>query len=162
MNQIIQTPNNSIPNHTSQFSDSICEHCSLHAPLLDKPIIKKKRSLLFLKIYYFSSIFAALFFSIYYFYGLFNMSRDENLSQVILGNYDISRLYTATSSSPLTHSISLDDEDSFSVIGILQIDKIDLRYPILSDINDRLLQVSPCRFDGPLPNEPRQLMYCSP
>lgn len=39
------------------------------------------------------------------------------------------------------------------VIGIVQIDKIHLNYPILSETTDELLEVSVCRFAGPMPNE---------
>ena len=39
------------------------------------------------------------------------------------------------------------------MIGILQIEKIDLLYPILSTTSDELLNISPCRFCGPMPNQ---------
>ena len=38
-------------------------------------------------------------------------------------------------------------------MGIIRIDKINLNYSILSISNNELLDVSVCRFAGPLPNE---------
>ena len=39
------------------------------------------------------------------------------------------------------------------VIGIIKIDNLKINYPILSDVSDELLEIAPCRFAGPLPNE---------
>lgn len=36
---------------------------------------------------------------------------------------------------------------------MLKIDKIGLNYPILSNTSDELLQISLCRFSGPMPEE---------
>ena len=139
MNQIIQTPSNSMHHYPAQ------------PYILDKSR-KKKKSVVFLKFYYLFSSIIVLFFSFYYFYRSFNVAQNERLSQVLMGNYDISRLYSDISSSPDTASVNIEkDGDTFSVIGILQIDKIDLKYPILSDISDHLLKIAPCRFHGPLP-----------
>ena len=41
----------------------------------------------------------------------------------------------------------------FSVIGIIEIPKINISYPILSESNDELLKIAPCRISGPMPNE---------
>ena len=43
--------------------------------------------------------------------------------------------------------------NNFVMIGYIEIPKINIKYPILSNISDELLKVSPCRFYGPLPNE---------
>lgn len=47
----------------------------------------------------------------------------------------------------------MSNDSNFSVIGIVEIPKINISYPILSNINDELLKIAPCRFYGPLPNE---------
>ncbi|MCL2354702.1 MAG: sortase [Oscillospiraceae bacterium] len=73
-----------------------------------------------------------------------------------MSNYSITRLY-ATSSEEVPLVNLENNGNNYSVIGILQIDKINLKYPILSDINDYLLSVAPCRFHGPLPNDPGNL-----
>ena len=38
--------------------------------------------------------------------------------------------------------------------------KQNITYPILSTTSEELLKISPCRFYGPMPNEPRKFMYC--
>lgn len=42
---------------------------------------------------------------------------------------------------------------SGSVIGIIKIEKINIVYPILSEINKSFLKISPCKFYGPNPNQ---------
>lgn len=39
------------------------------------------------------------------------------------------------------------------VIGVIEIDKIGLHYPILSYTTEDSLKIAPCRFAGPMPNE---------
>ena len=41
----------------------------------------------------------------------------------------------------------------YVVIGIIKIDSLKIDYPILSEVSDELLEIAPCRFAGPLPNE---------
>lgn len=45
------------------------------------------------------------------------------------------------------------DTTSPFVIGLIEIDKINLLYPILSTTSDESLNIAPCRFYGPMPNE---------
>ena len=47
---------------------------------------------------------------------------------------------------------AIHEEDPF-VIGIIQIEKININYPILSKTSRELLKVSLCRCAGPMPNE---------
>ena len=147
MNQIIKTPDNLITDNDIHKEDIIN---------------KKKKFVLFFKSSYILSTIIALFFSFYYFYRLFNIDQNERLSQILMNSYDVSRLYSEGSDTHTNSSLNLYSGERFSIIGILQIDKIDFKYPILSDISDHLLQIAPCRFHGPLPNETRQFMYCSP
>ena len=43
--------------------------------------------------------------------------------------------------------------DTADILGVLQIDKINLRYPILSKTTDEFLQIAPCKFAGGFLNE---------
>ena len=36
---------------------------------------------------------------------------------------------------------------------MIEINSININYPILSDYSEELLKISPCRFYGPMPNE---------
>ena len=141
MNQIIQIQNNSISCIGNQINE--------------KNNIKSSKK--FLNFYFIFSSLIVLSFSFYYFYRLSNISKSEKLSQTLINSYNVSRLYSTVQN---TSSSNLNSQNNSSVIGILQIDKINLKYPILSNINDYLLQIAPCRFYGPLPNEVRKFMHC--
>ena len=63
-------------------------------------------------------------------------------------SYDISKLYANN------NNISY-EKPLFNIIGIIKIDKLKICYPILSEINDDLLKIAPCKFSGPEPNKTR-------
>ena len=68
---------------------------------------------------------------------------------MLIDNYSISRLYN--NEQPIT--TYEESGTMFSVIGIIEIPKINISYPILSESNDELLKIAPCRISGPIPNE---------
>ena len=72
----------------------------------------------------------------------------EQISKKLSSSYSVSTLYS--NSSNIT-TVSSSDEPF--VIGIIKIDKINLNYSILSICNNDLLDISVCRFAGPMPNE---------
>ena len=70
----------------------------------------------------------------------------------------ITKIYNNSSeynTSALNQEIFFYENNAFSVIGTIDIEKINVSYPILSDINKDILKISPCRFYGPMPNEVR-------
>lgn len=56
---------------------------------------------------------------------------------------------------PLNQEIVFYENSSFSVIGLINIKKINISYPIVSNVSKDALKVATCRFYGPMPNEPR-------
>lgn len=72
----------------------------------------------------------------------------EELAQKLNSSYSISTLY----SNNVPYNTIETASDPF-VIGIIKIDKINLNYSILSSSNNDLLDISVCRFAGPMPNE---------
>ena len=75
----------------------------------------------------------------------------ENTSRQITNAYNISRLYNnRKESSGIIYS---QNNQIFTVIGMIEIPKINIYYPIISEANDELLKISPCRVSGPLPNQ---------
>lgn len=86
-----------------------------------------------------------------YFYNLQNRNSKENLSKKITSNYNISKLYNNNDTSSST--VYNKSGQAFSVIGMIEIPKINIYYPIISEANDELLKISPCRISGPMPNE---------
>ena len=106
---------------------------------------KKVYIVIFLIFIIFTSI---LFFIL--FYKVYNNYNNEKLSQKLNNSYSISTLYSDTSNT--ITNIDATSTNPF-VIGIIQIDKINLNYSILSICNNELLDISVCRFAGPMPNE---------
>ena len=72
------------------------------------------------------------------------------MSSILLNSFNIQRLY---SDKKDYITIPLNSNEDFFVIGNIQIPSIEINYPILSNANDELLKIAPCRFYGPYPNE---------
>lgn len=49
--------------------------------------------------------------------------------------------------------ITTEDGESYSTVATVNIPKLNLSYPVLSETSDELLKISPCKFWGPDPNE---------
>lgn len=54
---------------------------------------------------------------------------------------------------PLSSQYMAKNGKAYDIVGIIQIPKIELEYPILSETSDELLKISVCKFWGPNPNE---------
>lgn len=86
----------------------------------------------------------------------YSNTKKEQESKVLTDSFNISTLYDS-----YVNDIDKLSTESF-VIGIIEIEKIKINYPILSNQNAELLKISPCRFAGPIPNKVRKLVYCRP
>ncbi len=75
----------------------------------------------------------------------------------LVNNFNITNLYknddSYNASKISTPAEYIQDNNNFSVIGLIEINSIGINYPIISKINDDLLKIAPCRFYGPMPNE---------
>lgn len=108
----------------------------------------------FYKIQFIISSIICILFIIAFFIRIFNMSNNEQISNNLMSIYNISTLYSNTTDYSVTLVEATTSENSFVpfVIGMIKIDKINLNYPILSENNKELLNISLCRFAGPMPN----------
>lgn len=118
---------------------------------------KNKRKILIVKIIFFISIFILIFFIIFLIFFIKNLDKKENNSKILYNNFNLSSLYSNNENYSVNFlnqngNISNNVINSF-VIGIIEIDKLKINYPILSETSKELLQISPCRFAGPMPNE---------
>lgn len=105
--------------------------------------VNKKKYITFFKIELIISILIIIScLSYIYISNYFIDSSNKNL----LDSYEISKLYT-------NNSISVSVVDTPQIIGTLSIEKINIRYPIISQLNDELLEKSICKFYGSNPNE---------
>ena len=93
-----------------------------------------------------------MLFSIIYLYFTNNFqNQNSKLAQTMEKAYSISRLYADFSNQ----NNKKDSSDIPYIMGTLYIPKINLKLPVISEINDELLNVSICRFHGPKFLEPR-------
>ena len=111
----------------------------------------RKKTLFFLQLSF--SLFFVIAISIFIFYNNFNLSRKENYSNQVLENYNIARLYANLNNNIDSASNEIDSNQIFNIIGIIEISKINLYYPVFSTYSDELLKISPCKFYGPLPGK---------
>ena len=102
-----------------------------------------------LKLQFYFSIFLILIISAYIIFNTFKLDKQEKYSSELLNNYNITKLYSNLSSNE-SSELNEDIESSY-VIGIIEIPKIDVYYPVFSDCTNELLKISPCRFYGPSP-----------
>lgn len=76
---------------------------------------------------------------------LSSLKRQEKLSNDLIANYNIYRLYSTYKNKP--------KEETFEgLFGIIQIPKINLYYPIFSHLTEDLLKIAPCKFYGDTPD----------
>lgn len=106
-----------------------------------------KKLKLFLKLQLYSSIFFIIvvgFVIVNYKYKLY---KQEQFSNAILNTYNITKLYSNNT------YVSDDNSQTPNVLGIIEIPKINIYYPVFSNYDEDLLKISPCRFYGPLPGK---------
>lgn len=115
---------------------------------------KKKRKILIIFKYQFTlSIFIIILCSAYYIYNLYTTKQKENISKKLLSNYNINLLYSSDSNYETNITESQNENEEPFIIGLIEIKKLKIIYPILSDVSDDLLKIATCRFFGPMPNE---------
>ncbi len=110
----------------------------------------------FYKIQFIISSIICFLFILAFFIRILNTSNNEQLSNNLMSIYSVSTLYSNTTDYSTTLlETTTSKEEAFVpfVIGLIKIDKINLNYPIISESNKELLNVSLCRFAGPMPNE---------
>lgn len=116
-----------------------------------KPRLEKLKKFLKIQLY-FSVIFMIIIVSVIS-YNNFNLHKKEKYSNQILTNYNITRLYSNLNSSSNEIQSFKDDIENSHIIGILEIPKINVYYPVFSTYDDELLKICPCKFYGPNPGK---------
>ena len=111
---------------------------------------KNNKKLKIFKFIFFISIILIIFLLFYFIYTYHISNNKENVSSSLLNRFNIQRLYSEDDEYSI---ISLNENKDYFVIGSIEIPDIKINYPILSETNDELLKIAPCRFYGPFPNE---------
>lgn len=109
----------------------------------------KRKKHLFKFILYFSFALFLLSFTYFTIY-LYNVKKQEKLSNNLINSFNIDSLYSTTKNYTI---VKLNDSTKAKVIGIIKIDKIGIEYPILSETTNEFLKIAPCKFFGPDANK---------
>ena len=104
-------------------------------------------------IIFISSILFTVFLFIYVFVHVRGLIKSDLKSKKLAQSFTISTLYN--NNNIYSTSLSNITSTEHFIIGIIEIEKLSLHYPILSHSSEELLKISPCRFAGPMPNEVR-------
>lgn len=105
-------------------------------------IHKKRHFLIFQLVISIIVVMAIIYFISLHFYNIY---KQEKLSNQIMNNYNLSKLYSNISNN------SSEDENtknSNELFGIIEIPKIALSYPVFNTLTEELLKISPCKFYG--------------
>ena len=93
------------------------------------------------------SIIVCIIILFYFLYLWFLKLNTQNKTSLVKERYNINTLYSTN-----TNYNVLKLSNDISIIGLIDIPKINVSYPILSNSSENLLKISVCRFSGPLPN----------
>lgn len=85
----------------------------------------------------------------------YNLSNSEKKSKELAHDFGITKIYESSNynTTLINQEINLNDKNSFVVIGIIEVDKLGISYPIISNVSTEFLKLAPCRVCGPMPNE---------
>lgn len=111
--------------------------------ILSTPLNRTKNFLF--KLQFFVSIFVILGLILYSSFHVLSLSKQEKLSKQLANNYSISKLYSNNSENETAPESNL--------FGIIEIPKIDVYYPVFSHLDEDLLKIAPCKFNGNSPKE---------
>ena len=129
------------------YKDSNISHPSLYAKRKQYKLNRIFSILFFISIIIFIILF--IYFCIY----LYNIYLKEKNAKILAQSFSVETLYNNNLSySASTNFASNILDTELFVIGIIEIDKIGIHYPILSSSTEDALKIAPCRFAGPMPN----------
>jgi len=107
--------------------------------------IKNKNKTIYF-IIFIISIIICIILTLYLFYIFILRIHKIKHTNILKEKYKITSLYSNNTFSILKLS------NEISVIGLIEIPKLNISYPILSESKENFLKISVCRFSGPLPN----------
>ena len=123
--------------------------------------LKKKRKLdkNFFKFQFTISILISFILICVIIYYIFSLQKKEKISNNLIGNYNIYKLYSDSSQKDYVEEKEQVEKEIF---GIIEIPKIGIRYPIFSHLNEELLKISPCKFYGESYQSANKKSLCAP
>ena len=138
------------------------------------PDMKRKKK--FFKFEFFLSVFLVCVLSSYYIYAEYDRNKSEQVSQEILANISFEEQEEKLESIVVILNSAFEEEQEVSIIeepqeipsvqvatandgtdyytiARINIPKISVNYPILSETTTELLKIAPCKFWGADPNQ---------
>ena len=135
---------------------------------------KKKRY----KIQFFFSVFLLCLLTSFYIYAEYDRQKSEKVSQEILEDIKftepqlVEETIVVVLNSAFSNAVDVDevmgvdetvipevqvstakDGTKYHTIGVINVPKLGINYPILSETTEELLKIAPCKFWGPSPNK---------
>ena len=118
--------------------------------VIDKKLIINNKSFKHRKYYlllFLISISIGMILSYYLLHCHFLRLSDIKKTNILRNKYNINTLYSSKNNYSTIEILN-----DVSIIGLIEIPKINVSYPIIENTNDNLLKISVCKFSGPLPN----------
>lgn len=134
MNQILITKNEDINYYNYLYNTNMF-------------IYKKNKTKKIYLIIFLISIIICIIILIYFIFSFSKRENDLSKTNILKEKYNINTLYSTNNNY---NALKL--SNNISIIGLIEIPKINISYPILSNSDENLLKISVCRFSGPLPN----------
>lgn len=115
----------------------------LNTKLKKKPKINK----IFFTLQFIISILILVILISIIIYYIFYLQQKEKKSLNLIKNYNISKLY----SNYFIENADNNKKEENGFFGIIEIPKINICYPVFSNLSEELLKVSPCKLYGESP-----------
>ncbi len=152
MNQILKPERNTLEktSDNNHFQESNVNKINVNSKNS-----KFLKSNLFYLFQFLVSFCVAICFLVAFFIRMLHLHNKESISNELMKSYQLSTLYSDNTNYSIER-IQITSDNSTSkpfVIGMIKIDKINVNYPLLSESSKDLLNISVCRFAGPMPNE---------
>lgn len=106
---------------------------------------QKRKSFVLYKIQFILSILSVFCIVFSFLLYKIHFKKQEIASNQLLNNYNVYRLY---SNSSINKKAKNDSSISNDLFGILSIPKINLYYPVFSELTEEKLNISLCKFHG--------------
>lgn len=126
-------------------------------PKASNKISKKKK---LFEIQFFIISLTLISILVYYICMKIDIVKKEKISKNLAQSFGITKIYNNDyNATRLNQEVILSGGNAFSVIGKITINKLNISYPILDDINIDALKIGICRFYGSMPNKVRKSLH---
>lgn len=103
----------------------------------------KNRNIHIFKFQFVLSFMILLIIILAFSYYVYSINQKEKLSNTLIDNYNISKLYANNNINNME-----DEIENNNLFGIIEIPKINVYYPVFATLSEELLKISPCKFYG--------------